>query len=88
MPTVPAPNWLAALQRDILIAIAALVVHGARVGIDGGSGGVLRAAGLLGLVAGVGLRGHGCGRGGVGFGRLGMADSDSVVACESRVYVE
>ena len=59
MSTVPTPNRLAALQRDVLIAVAALVVDGARGGIDGRAG-VLR-AGLLRLVAGVGLRGHGWG---------------------------
>jgi hypothetical protein len=53
MSTVPAPNRLATLQRNILIAVAALVVHGTGGGIDGG--GVLR-AGLRGVV---GLGGHG-----------------------------
>lgn len=33
MSTVPASDRLAALQRDILIAIAALVVDGARGGV-------------------------------------------------------
>lgn len=55
MTTVPAANRLAALQRDILIAVAALVVYGAGVEVDG-SGGVLR-CGLRGVVAGV-LLGH------------------------------
>jgi hypothetical protein len=53
MATVSASDGLAALQRDVLIAVAAFVVHGARVGVDGDVGCVLR-AGL-----GVLLRGHG-----------------------------
>jgi hypothetical protein len=36
MPAVPAANGLAALERDVLVAVAALVVDGARVGVDGG----------------------------------------------------
>jgi hypothetical protein len=34
MSTVPAPDRLAALERDILVAVAALVVDGARRGVD------------------------------------------------------
>jgi hypothetical protein len=40
MSTVPASNRLAALQRNILVAVAAFVVHGAGGGVDGD--GVLR----------------------------------------------
>jgi hypothetical protein len=36
MSTVPAPNRLATLQRDILIAVAALVVYRAGGGVDDG----------------------------------------------------
>lgn len=36
MSTVPAPNRLATLQRDILITVTALVVHGAGRGVDDG----------------------------------------------------
>lgn len=56
VPAVPASDGLTTLQRDILIAVAALVVDGARGGVDGG-GGVVRAA-LLGLVARISLAGH------------------------------
>jgi hypothetical protein len=52
MTTVPATNGLAALQRDILIAVAAFVVDGARVGVDGD------ARRVLGAGLGVLLRGH------------------------------
>jgi hypothetical protein len=54
MSTVPAANRLAALERDVLVAVAAFVVYGAGVGVDGG--GVGR-AGLRGVVL---LGGHGC----------------------------
>lgn len=52
MTTVPASNRLPPLQRDILVAVAALVVHGAGVGIDLSGIGV-GAAGVL--AGGVGL---------------------------------
>ena len=34
MPTLPATNRLAALQGDVLVTVAALVVHRARIDID------------------------------------------------------
>lgn len=47
MPTVPAPNRLSALQRDILVAVAALVVYSAGAGVgDRGVGGGVGVAGL------------------------------------------
>jgi hypothetical protein len=54
MSTVPAANRLAALERDVLVTIAAFVVYGAGVGVD--YGGVGR-AGLRGIVL---LGRHGC----------------------------
>jgi hypothetical protein len=54
MSTVPAANRLAALERDVLVTIAAFVVYGAGVGVD--DGGVGR-AGLCRVVL---LGGHGC----------------------------
>jgi hypothetical protein len=66
MPTVPAPNRLAALQRHILIAVTAFVVHGAGVGVDDGC--VLRAGGLGRVVLLGGLGWVGCGGGGGGGG--------------------
>jgi hypothetical protein len=61
MSTVPAPDRLSTLQRDVHVAVAALVVDGARRGVDGagvGGGGVDGC--LLGLVGG-----HGGGLAGV-----------------------
>jgi hypothetical protein len=56
MPTVPAPNRLSALQGNVLVAVAALVVYGAGAGVgERGIGGWVRVAG-----AGLGL-GHGGG---------------------------
>lgn len=49
MSAVPAPNGLAALQRHVLVAVAALVVDGAGCGVDG-AGGLVGGGGLLGLV--------------------------------------
>ena len=60
MTTVPAPNRLATLQRNVLIAVAAFVMYGARSCVDGGSvccGGV-----VVGAVGGV-CGGHFCGMG-------------------------
>lgn len=51
MSTVPAPDRLAALERDVLIAVAAFVVDGARGGVD------LRRV-LRGVVRVVGVGGH------------------------------
>jgi hypothetical protein len=48
MSTVPAANRLAALKRDVLVAVTAFVMHGAGVCVDGGS--VLRAGGRVGVV--------------------------------------
>lgn len=53
MTALPAPDGLAALQRDILVAVAALVVHCARVDID-----LLLGLGGVGVVASVLLCGH------------------------------
>jgi hypothetical protein len=61
MSTVPAANRLAALERDVLVAVAAFVVYGASVGVD--DGGVGR-AGLRGVVL---LGGHGCAFGSYGY---------------------
>ena len=58
MSAVPAPDRLAALQRHVLIAVAAFVVDGARVGVDDGRvlrGVVVAAAGGGG---GIVLLGH------------------------------
>ena len=57
MPTVPAANGLAALERHVLVAVAALVVHCARVGVDlscvaRGAAGVGVAGGVAGLGGG------------------------------------
>lgn len=51
MSTVPAPDRLAALERDVLVAVAAFVVDGARGGVD------LRRV-LRGVVRVVGVGGH------------------------------
>ena len=51
--TVPAADRLAALERDVHVAVAALVVHGARGCVDGAGGSGIR-GGLLGVVC----RGH------------------------------
>jgi hypothetical protein len=48
MSAVPAANGLAALERDVLVAITAFVVDGAGVCVDGR--GVLRAGGGIGVV--------------------------------------
>jgi hypothetical protein len=51
MPTLPAPYGLAALERHVLVAVAALVVHGAGVDVDlllGFCGAAVVAAVLLG----------------------------------------
>jgi len=50
MPTVPAPNRLSALQRNVHVAVAALVVHSARRCVDLADGCWVR--GLLGVVGG------------------------------------
>ena len=69
MSAVPAPNGLAALQRHVLVAVAALVVDGARRGVDGGGvGGGLGGVGLGGHFGG--LSGRECG---VWFGGGGVA---------------
>jgi hypothetical protein len=49
MTTVPAPDGLAALERHVHVAVAALVVDGAGCGVDG-AGGLVGGGGLLGLV--------------------------------------
>ena len=49
MTTVPAPDGLAALERHVHVAVAALVVDGAGCGVDG-AGGLVGGRGLLGLV--------------------------------------
>lgn len=51
--TLPASNRLAALQRNVLVAVTALVVDGARVDVDlllglGGAGAVVAAVLLCG----------------------------------------
>jgi hypothetical protein len=61
MSTVPAANGFAALERDVLVAVAAFVVYGASVGVD--DGGVGR-AGLCRVVL---LGGHGCAFGSYGY---------------------
>lgn len=53
MTALPAPNRLAALQRDILVAVAALVVDCAGVEVD-----LLLRLGGVGVVATVLLCGH------------------------------
>lgn len=53
MSALSAPNGLATLQRHILVAVAALVVHGARVEVD-----LLRGFGGVGVVAAVLLGRH------------------------------
>ena len=50
MPTVPAPNRLSALQRNVHVAVAALVVNSARGCVDLADGRWVR--GLLGVVGG------------------------------------
>lgn len=50
MTTVPAPNRLSALQRDIHVAVAALVVDSARSCVDLADG--CWVGGLLGVVGG------------------------------------
>lgn len=79
MATVPAPNGLAALERDVLIAVAALVVHGARVGVDDG-----RVGDRLGVAV---LLGHGCGCGRFDGIRLGWIFSSGVVGRGEFVVV-
>ena len=54
MPALPATNRLAALQRNVLVAVAALVVHCARVDVDL----LLRFGGVGAAVAAVLLCGH------------------------------
>ena len=49
MTTVSAPDGLAALERHVHVAVAALVVDGAGCGVDG-AGGLVGGGGLLGLV--------------------------------------
>lgn len=55
---VAAADRLAALQRNIHVAVAALVVHCARCCVDG-CGCVVACAGLRGVVAAAVLLGHG-----------------------------
>ena len=57
MTTVSASDRLASLQWDILVAVAALVVDSPCRAVNGC--GRLLIARLLGLIATVGLRGHG-----------------------------
>jgi hypothetical protein len=93
MTTVPAADRLAALERYVLIAVAAFVVDGAGVGVD--DGGVGR--GGLGWVVLLGRHGCACRRSGsgtgvweVGVGELeGWLGSGSwrTVCCECKAAV-